>query len=290
MGYLPVAERRPSESRSTRLIALVTPDIEGRFALPVLASAERALGSKNHSVVLLNGYADPETEQNRLETMLYTKLLDGVIVVGDDTAPREPIPLLRDLDLPVVYVYAPSADMRDTSIVCDNQAAGQAAINELLSLGRTRIAVIGGDERFLACRERSVGARQAMLEAGLRFAAPMRFNDWTEGWGKEAMNMVLGRNPHVNAVYCMNDLLARGAIDAVEDHGLRVPQDVIVIGHDDWDIICTCKSPTITSFDNALNEIGKLAARMILRSHDKKLIPGLIKLPCRIVRRESTAI
>ena len=230
MGYLPVSDRRSSESYSSHLIGLITSDIGGRFSLPILAGAERTLGSKNHSVVLMNGYGDPETEQNRLETMVYTRLLDGIIVVSDDTKPREPIPLLRDMNLPVVYAYAPSLDPRDASIICDNLSAGQSAINEILSLGRTRIAVIGGDERFLASRERAAGVKQAMADAGLRLAAPIRFNDWTEQWGRRSMDMILASNPRVNAVYCMNDLLARGAIDSIEEHGLHVPEDVIVIG------------------------------------------------------------
>lgn len=291
MGYLPVSDRRSSESYSSHLIGLITSDIGGRFSLPILAGAERTLGSKNHSVVLMNGYGDPETEQNRLETMVYTRLLDGIIVVSDDTKPREPIPLLRDMNLPVVYAYAPSLDPRDASIICDNLSAGQSAINEILSLGRTRIAVIGGDERFLASRERAAGVKQAMADAGLRLAAPIRFNDWTEQWGRRSMDMILASNPRVNAVYCMNDLLARGAIDSIEEHGLHVPEDVIVIGHDNWDIICMCRLPTITSFDNALDDIGKMAARIILRSsRGYKPVPGIIKLPCRIVRRQSTAI
>jgi LacI family transcriptional regulator len=188
-----------------------------------------------------------------------------------------------------VYAYAPSEDPEDLSIVCDNVGAGRLAIEHLIACGRTRIAHITGDPGYGAAQDRAQGARAALDDAGLSLVGDVRFGAWSEGWGRAAAAMLLGQEPDVDAIFCGSDQVARGVLDAVRERGRDVPDDVAVMGFDNWEVLSTAARPPLTSVDMNLEEIGRAAAMAIFAALDGAPRSGLEALPCRIVIRGSTA-
>jgi LacI family transcriptional regulator len=285
LSFSPNALARSLLGGRTGTVGLLTSDLEGRFSIPILMGAEDAFGAGKVAGFLCDARGDTIREQYHLQALL-TRRVDGLIVVGSRTDPRPS--LGRDLPVPVVYTYAPSEDPDDLSIVCDNIGAGRLAIEHLVSSGRTRIAHITGDPGYGASRERAEGARAALDDAGLELVGEVRYGAWSEGWGRAAATMLLDRHPDVDAVFCGSDQVARGVMETLRERGREVPDDVAVMGFDNWEILTTNARPPLTSVDMNLEEVGRTAARALFAALDGEVRTGVEALPCRLVIRGST--
>jgi len=270
----------------TGTVGLLTSDLEGRFSIPILMGAEDAFGAGEVAVFLCDARGDTIREQHHVRALLGRRV-DGLIVVGSRTDPRPS--LGRGLPVPVVYAYAPSEDPADLSIVPDNVDAGRIAVEHLLACGRTRIAHITGDPGYLAARERADGARAALADAGLALVGEPLFAEWSEGWGRAATAMLLERHPDVDAVLCGSDQIARGVVEILRERGHRVPEDVAVMGFDNWQILTSASRPPLTSVDMNLEQVGRAAAQALFGAIDGAPRSGVETLPCRVVIRGSTA-
>nr|WP_198587202.1 LacI family DNA-binding transcriptional regulator [Glycomyces xiaoerkulensis] len=267
-------------------VGLLTSDLVGRFSLPILMGAEDAFGAGQVSVFLCDARGDAIRERHHVQALV-SRRVDGLIVVGSSTDPR---PALADgVDVPVVYAYAPSEAAGDLSIVPDNIGAGRMAIEHLLACGRSRIAHISGDRDYSAARDRVAGAAGALEEAGLEPVGEVAYGTWTEGWGRAAAGLLLDRSPEVDAVLCGSDQVARGVLDTLRDRGRRVPEDVAVMGFDNWEVVATGSRPQLTSVDMNLEELGRTAARALFDAIDDEPARGVRTMDCRVVIRGSTA-
>lgn len=288
LGYTQRAQaKQQTTHHQSGLIGLVSADFEGRFSMPALSGAEDTLGVANHAVLLTNSRGNPKIERAHID-QLAARGVDGLLILGGETDARPPVRPSTALGIPIVYAYAPSTDPNDCSITVDNVRAGEAAINHLLGQGRTHIAMLAGPEYYRATADRVAGAEQAMAAAGLSFSAPTRYGNWHESWGRAATNLLIESGAQVDGLYCLNDMLARGSIESFLDHGIRVPEDVAVIGHDNWSVTATeCRIP-ITTFDNNLHEMGRKAARMLLSAIKGHPTKGITTMDCSLIIREST--
>lgn len=285
LSFSPNALARGLLAGRTGTVGLLTSDLEGRFSIPILMGAEDAFGAGKVAVFLCDARGDAIREQHHVRALL-SRRVDGFIVVGSSTDPRPS--LGRDLPVPVVYAYAPSADPEDLSIVPDNVGAGRLAVEHLIACGRTRIAHISGDIAYGAARERAEGALAALADAGLTPVGDVRYGAWSEGWGRAAAAMLLDRHPEVDAVLCGNDQVARGVLDTLRERGQAVPEDVAVMGFDNWEVLTTNSRPPLTSVDMNLEEVGRAAARTLFAAIDAAPTPGIEALSCRVVIRGST--
>ncbi len=286
LSFAPNEVARNLAAGKTGTVGLLTSDLEGRFVLPILMGAEDALGAGQINVFLCDARGDAIREQHHLRALL-SRRVDGIIVVGRQTDPRES--LGQKLPVPVVYAYAPSDSPRDYSLTPDNEGAGRLAAEHLIATGRTRIAHISGDGTYRAAQDRVRGARAALLDAGLEPVGETLFSSWTEHWGRDATSLLLSRHPDVDAIICGSDQIARGAIDTLRDLGRRVPEDIAVIGFDNWEVLATNSRPELTSIDANLQNLGREAARAIFSALDTGgLDAGLHRLPTRLVIRGST--
>src|ERR671910_476611 len=174
-------------------------------------------------------------------------------------------------------------------IICDNVGAGRLAVEHLIACGRTRIAHISGDPRYAAARDRAEGVLAGLADAGLSQVGDVRYSSWSEAWGRSAAAMLLDRHPDVDAVFCGSDQVARGVMDMVRERGRRIPDDVAVMGFDNWEVLAADARPPLTSVDMNLEEVGRAAARAVFAALDGAPRRGLEVLPCRVVIRGSTA-
>ena len=269
----------------TGAIGLVTSDLQGRFSTPILIGAENALRAQSISVLLANARGDDLLERQHVEKLLSMKV-DGLLIVQCETNPRPS--LGNDWGVPLVYAYGPSTAPNDCSVVCDNVEAGRTAVNHLISCGRHRIAIIGGDETYTAATDRTKGALEALAEFGLEPAGPIRYGRWDENWGRAATRLLLDQGVDFDAVVCQSDQLARGCIDTLKQQGLKIPDDVAVIGHDNWDVLTKSSRPALTSIDNETELIGRRAAHYLMDAINGRPHHGVDYVPCRLIQREST--
>ncbi|WP_315096397.1 LacI family DNA-binding transcriptional regulator [uncultured Cellulomonas sp.] len=270
----------------TGTVGLLTSDLEGRFVIPVLMGAEDAFGAGQVNVFLCDARGDAIREQYHLRALL-SRRVDGLIVVGRQTDPRPS--LGHDIPVPVVYAYAPSDDPSDLSITPDNVRAGRLAVEHLLACGRTRIAHITGEHAYAAARDRADGVRAGLHAAGLELVGEVLYSEWSERWGRDAGAMLLSRHPEIDALLCGSDQIARGALDAARDLGRSVPDDLAVMGFDNWEVLTTNARPELTSIDANLQQLGRTAAQRVFAALDGvELGAGTEYVPGRLVIRGST--
>jgi LacI family transcriptional regulator len=283
MSFTPNTLAQGLLAGQTSTVGLLTDDLVGRFSIPILMGAEDASAMGKISVLLCDAREDPIREQYHLQALLGRRV-DGLIVVGGSTDPRPS--LGPDLPVPVVYAYAPSDDPRDLSLVPDNVGAGALATKHLLSTGRTRIAHITGELGFLAAAQ---GVADTLAKAGLGLVGgEVLYGSWTEAWGRAATHALLEKHSDVDAILCGSDQIARGALDALRERGVAVPQAISVMGFDNWEVLVTGSRPQLTSVDMDLESLGRMAAQKLFAAIGGDEESGIELLPCRLVVRGST--
>ncbi len=286
LGFQSNALARSLLSGRSYTVGLITNDSYGRFAMPVLLGVEDTLQSGQLAVLLCDGRDDAIREQHYIKTLL-ARRVDGIIVTGRRSDPRAPIG--RDLPVPVIYAMSESAEPNDASILPDDEGGGMLAVQHLLATGRTRIGHITGPASFRASRLRAVGAERVLAGAGLTLAGgkPL-YGEWSEVWGRQAARILLRAAPDTDAVFCGSDQIARGVAEMLRELGSRVPDDISLVGFDNWTVMAEAAQPPLTTIDMNLPEVGRIAAEVLLSAIAGHAEHGTRTVPSRLVVRSST--
>jgi DNA-binding LacI/PurR family transcriptional regulator len=287
LGYRPNLAARTLRRSRTGLVALVVPEIDSPYFAELAARTVRI--AQQRGLTVLIDQTDGDEERERL--LLHGKrgqLVDGVLfspwAVGpaDLTARTDPVPLVllgeHDAAAPVDHV------------AIDNVAAARDATRHLLASGRSRIAVIGAQPSTLnaTARQRLAGYRQELRSAGLEPAPELQrpVHKLHRQDGYDAMLKLLD-GPRPDAVFCFTDQLALGALRALADRGLAVPDDVAIVGFDDIED-GRYSVPALTTVSPDKDQIAALAldalAAQALEDHQ----PRSIVAPHRLIVRATT--
>ena len=286
LGFAPNVLARGLLAGRTYTVGVITTDSFGRFSIPVMLGAEDALGVGQISVFMCDTRDEPERERRYLE-MLLSRQVDGLIVAGRRIEPRPSIG--AGLGVPVVYAMTQSMDSDEPAILPDDLGGGRIAAEHLISLGRRRFGHITGPERFLCARKRARGFCDAITESGGEFSAEdVLYGEWSEQWGRQAAGLLLRTSPDVNAIFCGSDQIARGVSDALRLIGCKVPEDIALVGYDNWNPMALGADPPLTSVDMCLEDVGRAAAEHLLAALNGEPTYGVHTVPCRLVVRNST--
>jgi LacI family transcriptional regulator len=285
LGFSPNVLARGLLAGRTYTVGLITTDSFGRFSIPVMLGAEDALGAGQMSVFMCDTRDDPAREQQYLR-MLLGRHVDGLIVTGRRIEPRPSIG--TGLGMPVVYAMTQSLDTDEPAILPDDYGGGRAAADHLLSAGRRSLGHITGPERFLCSRKRASGFCDAIAASGGQFSAhDVLYGEWSEAWGRQAAGILLRSSPDVEAIFCGSDQIARGVSDALRLLGRRVPDDIALIGFDNWDPMVRGADPPLSTIDMCLEDVGRVAAEHLLSAINGEPTHGTHTVPCRLVIRDS---
>jgi LacI family transcriptional regulator len=286
LGFRPNPSARGLVQGRTFTVGLITDDGFGRFSIPVLLGAEDALGAGQMGLFFCDTRDDPIRERHYV-SMLVGRRVDGLIVTGRVTGGRSPLEVPPHI--PVVYAMIRSTDEADASVTYDDEGGGRLAVEHLIAVGRRRIAYVGGPRHHHSASARFLGWQRALVEAGLPVVRPdLAFGAWSEEWGRQAAVVLASEVPDVDGIFCASDQVARGALDGLRETGRRVPDDVAVVGFDNWDVMVAGRRPTLTSIDPDLHTVGQVAAQQLLLAIDGRPRQGLHLVAPRLVVREST--
>ncbi|WP_433199844.1 LacI family DNA-binding transcriptional regulator [Dactylosporangium sp. CS-047395] len=287
LGFIANAAARGLQTGRTYTVGMITTDSIGRFSIPLMIGAEDALGAGQVSVLLCDARDDVIREQYYLRTLLSRKV-DGIIVTGRRTQARPPI--AADLPVPVVYAFISSSNPDDCSVVPDEADGARRAVLHLLGIGRRRIAHITGPEHHHSARVRAGAAAITLAYDDLVMVTPTLYGEWSEAWGRQAAGIMLSGGRDFDAVFCGSDQIARGVAEALREAGRTIPDDVALVGFDNWDVMVEGCRPQLTSVDMDLEGIGRTAAELLLDAINGEPIAGQHALPCRLVPRASTEV
>ncbi len=280
LGFRPNAMARALTRQRSFTIGLLTNDTYGRFTLPVMAGINEALVDQGVSVFLCGIENDAALGKIHVDAML-DKQVDGIIATGKRIDRRLPVDL-SNLPVPVIYAFTQGPDDAVTLVSDDAQGAREAT-GHLLALGRRRLVHVTGPDSFASVKNRS-DAFRALAGA----EAPVLHGAWSEAWGHEAVAQLWAQSSKADAIFCGNDQIARGVVDALRERGVGVPGEVSVVGFDNWEIVSAATRPPLTTIDMNLKELGREAGRLILELADGKPVePGIRTLPCKLVLRQS---
>lgn len=294
LAFRPNPLARGLLSRRSFAVGLLTNDTYGRFTLPVMAGVTEGLLDRGVSAFLCAVEDDPVLARNHLDALL-DRRVDGIIATGRRV--DRPLPVALDgLPVPVVYVLTEGPPDAVTLLPDEAQGAREA-VGHLIAAGRRRIAHASGPESFRVVRERAAAWRAAIAEAGLPALEPVH-GPWSEATGHDAVARLWGGvgpvpgsapEPAPDAIFCGNDQIARGAIDALRARGLAVPGDVAVVGFDNWEVVAREPRPPLSSVDLNLKDLGRAAGQALLALVEGRAEPpGARRLPCTLRVRESS--
>jgi LacI family transcriptional regulator len=270
------------------MIGVLTTDIYGRFSLPLLMGIEEAFTSRPVSAVL-SVLRDQTQEKQHLQ-MLLERQIDGIVVSARREDTRPPIDI-GPLSIPVVYAHTQVDDPRALCVLPDDAQGARLAVEHLVKIGRRQFAHITGPSYFEAVRLREGAMRQVLAQHNIPLPEHRVLSGpWQESWGYTAVQYLLKQDPSIDALFCGSDQLARGVIDALHELGVRIPDDIAIVGFDNWEPMASATRPALTTVDMNLEAIGRYVGQSLLDLLAGKLLSGIIRLPCNLVIRDSSDI
>ncbi|WP_049578849.1 LacI family DNA-binding transcriptional regulator [Streptomyces sp. SBT349] len=274
LGYVPNSAARSLVTRRTGAVAVVIAEPETRvFADPFFAQQLRGIGRElaGHDTQLLLMLLEQRADYDRIGRYLSGGHVDGTLMFSLHT--DDPLPAIAAASrLPTVFGgrpgWATAEEDEDLLFVdTDNRDGARQAVHHLLERGRTRIAVISGPLDQTSAVDRLDGYLDALGVEGPD-PALLAHGDFTAEGGARAMAELLDRSPAPDAVFAGNDLMATGALRTLRAHGLRVPEDVAVVGYDDSEQ-AAWSEPALTTVRQDAAGMGEMMARLLLRRLDQ---------------------
>ncbi|UED83443.1 LacI family DNA-binding transcriptional regulator [Streptomyces profundus] len=292
LGYVPNSAARSLVTRRTGAVAVVIAEPETRvFADPFFArqlrGISRELSANNLQLLLM--LLEQDADYERVARYLAGGHVDGTLMFSLHT--DDPLRGIASASgLPTVFGGRPwwpgwEDDDSVLYVDTDNRDGARQAVRHLLSLGRRRIAVISGPLDQTSAVDRLAGYCDAL---GVERPAPelLAHGDFTVEGGMAAMAELIRRSPAPDAVFAGNDLMATGALRALRAEGLRVPEDVAVVGYDDLEP-ATWSDPPLTTVRQDVARMGEIMAAVLLERLNSPAVPEPVIMPVHLVVRAS---
>jgi LacI family transcriptional regulator len=263
LGFVRNDAARQLRAGQSRCVGLLVLDVGNPFFTDVARAAERRAAHSNLVVLLGTSDDDPQRERAYLDTFEEQRVF-GLLIspVGEDL---DRLLALHARGVPVVLVDRDGAGTPLSSVAVDDVAGGRLAVSHLCERGRTRIAFVGGPSRLRQVSDRLTGARAAVARNPGATLEVVPTDEPTVLAGRAAGELLCERPAaqRPDAVFCANDLLAIGLLQALSLRGVRVPEDVALIGYDDIDFARSA-AVALSSVRQPSADIGATAIDMLL--------------------------
>jgi LacI family transcriptional regulator len=283
LDFHPSSLARALAGRDTRTLALVVPDIANPYYPRLSRGAEDVASSHGYALLICNtDYSAAKLDEYL--RILRDKRVDGVLLAGGGNEQNGAIGELAGASLPIVAVGRHALDA--PSVRIDNVLAAEMATSHLISLGRQRIAFLGGPRDHTTVADRLAGYRRALEGAGLTPDQELE-GDFTPRSGQRAAALLLTRSCLPDGLFCANDSMAIGALAQLRRGGVRIPEDIAIVGFDDVPL-GEYVEPGLTSVAVPAYELGATAATMLVARLSGEPVDDVVWLQTSVVVRGST--
>ncbi|GAA5190796.1 LacI family DNA-binding transcriptional regulator [Rugosimonospora acidiphila] len=263
LGFVRSESARQLRVGRSRTMALLVLDIANPFFVDVARGAERVARGAGLGVMLCNSGHDPNVEAEYLSLFAEQRVRGALITPADANGANVESFKRRQIPFVMVDRVGPSDDVCSVSI--DDEVGGELAVRHLIRAGHTQIVYANGPSTLAQCRDRQTGAERAIAEAGLPPEAltVIEADQMTVASGRDAGSRLLGLASRPTAVFCVNDLVALGVLQAMFAAGVRVPDDVAIVGYDDIEFAAAAAVP-LTSVRQPAFRMGQAATELLL--------------------------
>lgn len=290
LNYEPSGIARSMRSQSVPLIGLIISDIQNPFFTALVRAVEDIALENQYRLILCNSDEDPRKEQLYTQVLI-TERVAGAIIVPTGHESRE---TLLNLRIPFVLIDRKVSGVVADTVVLDNIAGAYEATRHLIGLGHQRIGLVGASLDVSFGYERQRGYEQALHDHGIPIEESLIVicaGNSKASEGYRAASELLDRVPRPTALFAVNNLRTLGALSAIRERGLRIPQDISVIGFDDMPWLSLLEPP-LTVVRQPTYEIGAEAARLLFRRLNAKCEEPaqIVVMQPEFVIRGSTAV
>ncbi len=262
LDYHPNSLARGLRSGKTKTIGLVIPDISNQFFAEISRKIEDRGFENGYSVILCNTNDSPQKEKTYIDVLL-AKKVEGIIFISTIVESNN-IDKVMEFNIPTVVVDRIIKDIKSDTVLVNNSKGGYTATKYLLDLGHRRIGCIEGPSPITPSAQRVEGYRQALQEEGIKIDPDLIVTgDFRYESGNKAMRELLALPNPPTAVFACNDMMALGAIQAINDSGMNIPNDISVIGFDNIPFSETIY-PTLTTMAQPIYEIANLIVDLLI--------------------------
>ena len=289
LGYMPNVLARQLRSMRTRTIALVVTDIRNPFFTTIASGVEDTARARGYAVMFCSTY-DSEVDESEYVRVLIQRRVDGVLLVpacGGGSS----VQLLQKHGLPTVVLDRHLVAANVDEVRADSKGGAYEGVRHLVELGHRQIAILSGPQGVSTSTDRVAGYLEALMEASIAGdRGQTLFGEFTEASGYAMARQVIEADPRPTAIFAANNFIAFGAMRAIREAGLGVPNDISVVAFDDlppeWVF-----DPMLTVVTQPAYEIGTKAAELLLErlGGDAPDRPRGIVLPSHLIIRRSTA-
>ncbi|ABV32961.1 LacI family DNA-binding transcriptional regulator [Pseudothermotoga lettingae] len=283
LGYTPNYHARTMARRSRILtIGLIVPDITNPFFAKLTKGVEKTCG-EDALIILMDSFRNLEREEKLIKNARFFGI-DGIII--GNSRVNDELVLEVSKYIPVVVFDKDYECENVVSIVLDNYHGAYSATKHLIENGCTHVVHLGGTHELFVSLQRANGYEAAMRESG--FQPRIFATGYDENKGYENMKKILKQGETVDGIFCMNDLVAMGAMKAVKEFGLNIPKDIAIVGFDDDENLCEIISPSLSSVHQPVEEMGQISAKLLFELIKKDLkIKRYVFSPHLVIRQSS---
>jgi DNA-binding LacI/PurR family transcriptional regulator len=266
---------------------VVVTTIADPFVSEVVSGIEQAANDHGYSVFLADSYADPDREVRVVQSFAERRV-EGIVVTASRVGTIY-LEILSELKVPIVLINNQRRGEFMHSVMIENVEASRQATQHLIGLGHRRIAYLGDQFGYQSDTERFAGYRRALEQAALPFLPELVVHgDGKPEGGVKAMAFLLGLPQAPTAVFCYNDMSALGALRCIHESGLRVPEDISLVGFDDL-FFASYTQPPLTTVRQPRQRMGLLAMEILLKLMSGQDSTDTIEVPAELIVRDSTA-
>jgi DNA-binding LacI/PurR family transcriptional regulator len=262
MGYKPNLSARSLRTDRSFTIGIIVDDLLSPFTPSIVRGIQDYLNEQDYLSLIVNSDWNPELEQEAIRTLV-SRPVDGIIFV--EYSHLAVTDILEGSEKPHAFVHRLFGTPIKNSIVPDDEYGASQVVRHLFRLGHRRIAYINGPESWHSSKKRLSGYQAELAANDLAYDPDLvQPGDWEFEGGYQAARNLFALNEPPTAVFAANDLMALGAIHAIQDMGLNVPNDIAVVGYDNRDFTKIVR-PKITTMSMPVYEMGWAAAELLLK-------------------------
>ncbi|HEA19010.1 MAG: LacI family DNA-binding transcriptional regulator [Pseudoalteromonas prydzensis] len=263
LGYQPSSIARSLASSRTSSVGILVSELDGPFFGQMMSAIEEQLRAAGKHVIITPGHSDESKEKSGFE-FLISRNCDAIIAHVEAVSNEYLIELSKG-KTPIYLMSRYVEEIKDNCISLDNVMGGYLATKTMITRGHKNIAYIAGPQFKIDASDRLKGHKQALSEFAIEFNENLFYiGDFKETGGNDGLKYFIENKVPFTALVCANDEMASGAMKYAREHGFNLPSDLAIMGYDNV-IFTNYLYPTLTTINNPVPEMGKMAANLVLK-------------------------